>query len=345
MTNRRRVVGFTLVELLVVIAIIAVLVALLLPAIQSARESARRVKCINNIKQLTLGCLHYESHHGVLPYARKADLKDAYTWTQLILPEIEQQALQDNYFDLFIEYAAPAPPFSYSPFGTDERKRQARHAHIPQFYCPSDQTPAGSELDSLERGMWRGNYRGCVGYSPLPPSRLNPRGTNSWETGAFSYQLKQGSRAYDKFLSGEPPEQIRIRDITDGTTNTLFVSEGIAPVSYPGWVGTIGAVILGNMGGALFNAQLGPNSSLPDDVSFGCPRGAGDRDYPAPCVSESPSLWPEMGRTAAARSYHIGGVVASKVDGSVSFVFNEVDLAAWQASGTRAGGEIPQPVN
>src|SRR4051812_27324764 len=89
MSRRHR--GFTLIELLVVIAIIAVLIALLLPAVQSAREAARRAQCVNNLKQVGLACMNYESTLGCLPPGTKGSLWG--TWMLFALPFAEQQAL------------------------------------------------------------------------------------------------------------------------------------------------------------------------------------------------------------------------------------------------------------
>src|ERR1700690_2600928 len=84
--------GFTLVELLVVIAIIGVLVALLLPAIQSARESARRTTCANNLKQVGLALNEHASVKKAYPPGQKVTCTkcDPWAWSAMILPYMEQ---------------------------------------------------------------------------------------------------------------------------------------------------------------------------------------------------------------------------------------------------------------
>ena len=77
-------------------AIIALLIAILVPAVQAARESARRISCSNNLRQLALACLSFESTQRRLPYGRKYDFWDSYTWTQLTLPWIDQQSVADT---------------------------------------------------------------------------------------------------------------------------------------------------------------------------------------------------------------------------------------------------------
>jgi prepilin-type N-terminal cleavage/methylation domain-containing protein len=89
--------GFTLVELLVVIAIIGTLVGLLLPAVQTARESARRSTCTNNLKQIGVAIHNFESANKAFPAGHKHDSggNSAWGWGVYILPFLEQQEIFD----------------------------------------------------------------------------------------------------------------------------------------------------------------------------------------------------------------------------------------------------------
>lgn len=87
--NRR---GFTLLELLVVLAVIGLLIALIAPAIQSSRETARRMQCVSQLKQLALACSNYESQHGMFP----PGACKGFGWLVAILPYMDQGALYNQ---------------------------------------------------------------------------------------------------------------------------------------------------------------------------------------------------------------------------------------------------------
>jgi prepilin-type N-terminal cleavage/methylation domain-containing protein len=336
--SRPKLRGFTLVELLVVIAIIGVLVALLLPAVQAAREAARRTRCINNIKQLSLGCHNFEDTYKTLPYGRKYDIWDTYTWTQLTLPFIEQPAIYENYYTLHQTPYSTAYPGPVGPIGDEPRLRLARHTHIPVWYCPSDVGVKKNEIGTTQFGFIRGNYRGCVGSGDMYGNAPNSVTGGPWGTGIFAALPGQSIDSN----AAVPTFRCRLAEITDGTANTLLLSEGISNAVTPGWGGPIGEIIYGNIGGALFNSTIPPNSTLADRVIGPCPQSLGDIRYKGPCVSIGGSAWftpSAAGAHATSRSYHAGGVVVSLADGSTRFVMDSIDLAIWRAAGTRDLGE------
>jgi prepilin-type N-terminal cleavage/methylation domain-containing protein len=344
--------GFTLVELLVVIAIIGILVALLLPAVQSAREAARRNGCVNNQKQLSLACLNHESTYGYLPYGRKCDRWDSYTWTQYALPFMEEQATYDLYHDLPSVTGANA----YRPAGhVDVDKKNARLATIPAWYCPSDVSPVGNEMNSDVWCFMRGNYRACIGsgdlYGNVPRPELRPGiisnpPTAGFGPGVMAVKRLQGYTGISPAFTGGEPVKMKMSKITDGTSNTLLTSEGIIPASIGTWGGVFGEIIYGNVGGALFNTTFTPNSSELDYVW--APEPTADVEYPLMDLVFGMGHPGETGTganntTAAARSFHPGGVIGSMVDGSAHFYGDDMDLEVWRALGTRAGTTVGKP--
>lgn len=153
-TRLRSTLGFTLVELLVVVAIVGALVALLLPAVQAARESARRVKCQNNLKQVGLALIAYHDAHGKYPVGclewrpwGGTDQRQL-AWSAYLLPHLEQQLLF-NRLDL------------NKPFD-DPVNEEPASTVVEVFLCPS------AELNDESRGPT--HYAGINGENTSTPN-------------------------------------------------------------------------------------------------------------------------------------------------------------------------------
>lgn len=171
MTRQRRISGFTLVELLVVIAIIGLLINLLLPAVQQTREAARRLQCVNNLKQIALATQNYEASFRILPpsgFLEPVELEfgsssnqvlysavdhrlgKQFSWVVALLPFLEQQNLHDS-FDL-----------SRSVF---EQENEPQAEFLAGLTCPSDAAYSRYFVDvELTQGKQfaKGNYAAYV---------------------------------------------------------------------------------------------------------------------------------------------------------------------------------------
>ena len=128
----RRRVGFTLVEMLVVIAIIALLVGLLMPAVQRAREAANRSSCANNLHQIVLALHLYHFQFEQLPPSRINDQHA--TWAVLILPYLEQDAL-------FNQWKVERPYY--------EQTETARRTSVKNYFCPTRRLASSDPLASI----------------------------------------------------------------------------------------------------------------------------------------------------------------------------------------------------
>jgi prepilin-type N-terminal cleavage/methylation domain-containing protein/prepilin-type processing-associated H-X9-DG protein len=336
--------GFTLIELLVVIAIIAILIGLLLPAVQKIREAAARMSCSNNLKQLALACHNYHDANGQMPYGRKFDNWDSFTWSELVQPYFEQ----DNVYRGWLFLSTPSWNENYpgpnGPIGDNPTQRQSRHAVIKTFLCPSDGGPNTNEIGTAPYGMIRGNYRACTGSGDMYGNKADST-AGPWGVGVFGVVPFQTTDPAGKIFNTTGPRTagVQIPAISDGTSNTVLLSEALSPDSSAGWGGPIGSILYGNMGGGLFTTTITPNSSAPDRPIGPCPKDQGISSYTAPCLSLGGNAWwtrSAVGAYVGARSRHSGGVNAALADGSVRFVANGIDLVTWRGLGTRANGEV-----
>jgi prepilin-type N-terminal cleavage/methylation domain-containing protein/prepilin-type processing-associated H-X9-DG protein len=372
-TKMNRKTGFTLIELLVVIAIIAVLIALLLPAVQSAREAARRAQCINNLKQIGLATLNFESTFGYLPPkgqvlstpdpnidAQAAIPSISASYLTLILPYMEQSIIY-NQINLFqaASNTANIPP-SAGTGAMHSGTNSVYSAAIGSLLCPSSPGPATINYFNTFWGPYGdGGGDVCTPGAPAPPgnvSNLNPPPVQIW--GRTDYFPIPGLHNTALQAAGMSPAYIaavgegkdsgtitgpqitgtmRLASITDGTSNTLMISEcGSKPIGYNGFR----QIYKSEVDGLLVDGIIEPVSSgggaWADNFTYSSLAGAQGRQNGirgGTCMVNCTS-------NNEIYSFHPGGANALFVDGSVHFIKDVASVPLIAALVTRAGGEI-----
>jgi prepilin-type N-terminal cleavage/methylation domain-containing protein len=216
----RRNLGFTLVELLVVIAVIGVLLALLIPAVQAARESSRRTTCKNNLRQLGLGLASYEAANKKLPPGKKWSgppsdpASFAMAWSSFLLGNIEEETIHGQ-----IDFKQPF---------TDPVNLPATRQIIPVYLCPStSEVEEHRTVDGhlINLGATPGEGLGCIDY-------LGISGPDKDAKHPITKQIYGRQRGVLIGTKGLPLEEELIEPppivsakITDGLSKTMCISE------------------------------------------------------------------------------------------------------------------------
>lgn len=323
--------GFTLVELLVVIAIIGILVALLLPAIQAAREAARRSQCVNNMKQLGIALLNYESAKKQFPYSIKragANGRGLNNWAPAVLSYIEEGAIMGSY-DIKEDW------WRDKADGTPGNRTLVR-TFLPVMLCPSDPDPRRiqdkPESSPPNKTGACGDYFTPAGVSTeinnsLPATQAFPVPANADDL-ATKRRL-YGVIRWEEVAPAVTPAN-KISAISDGTSKSIMVGEVAgredvwrrnvkSAVDYPANIRARGGAWATSDNAYEIGSRLAHDkSTIPGTVQINNSNEWGHCFY----------------------SFHPGSANFTFADGSVRTISDSIELRTLAEMVTRAGEEV-----
>jgi prepilin-type processing-associated H-X9-DG protein len=319
---------------MVSLSIITMLLAITLPAIFSARESARRMQCLTNLRQMGQAAQNFASaHDNRFPRtstngsdSQGREILASVSPHRYLLPHLDQSPLyaKIDFQDMSINFIERPPEFFLA-------QNELLEASVPVFLCPSDFKRIGAT-----------NYRANMGdgphvYGPEPPAIAGFAGNvagafvhgRSVRLSQFRDGLSNTVLFSEKLIGDGNPGRytpwtdffyFRSGDFATADETVLAcrsLSEPNPPhASYAGWTW-----VFGGWNSTWYNHILPPNSPIPDCSQGGIVMaGGGSGAY-------------------AARSYHKGGVNAVFGDGSGRFISQQIDISVWRAISTRAEGE------
>jgi prepilin-type N-terminal cleavage/methylation domain-containing protein/prepilin-type processing-associated H-X9-DG protein len=315
LSSKRR--GFTLVELIVVITIIAVLMGIVLPAVQNAREAARRMSCTNNLKQLGIAALHYESDYGVFPTGGRGPVNvgGRPTGATNLMVELLNYFEQENLYEKWDEKDLR----NNVAGGRDATQAKV----IGILLCPSDFMPETVvQLTAKGAPPWSWGFYGMSSYGGNAGTRSVPLGAPP----AFPLISRDGIFYIDSC--------VRLADVTDGTSNTFLFGERFH--RDPEW-DRRKAVVVPWLDSLEHMGKWGMVAVAPGIMGNVTLHTAAPINYQMPTGGDVSQL---SDRSCAFGSGHPGGANFAFADGHVCFLKESTSLPILQALSTRRGGEV-----
>jgi prepilin-type N-terminal cleavage/methylation domain-containing protein/prepilin-type processing-associated H-X9-DG protein len=325
--------GFTLIELMVVIAIIGILMAILLPAVQAAREAARRSYCSNNLRQLAIGIQNHHDTFSVLPPSATVDLNVASTGNNVswgvhgrILPFLEQQNVYQR-IDVNSAW---------------DTQMEINNLVIPVFGCPDDTLQnelrdPGVGKPRLSPVSYGFNFGTWFVFDPVtnrggeglffPNSRIT---MGKVQDGLSNTLLAAEVRAWTHYTRNGGPPTTAIPNTAEQAASFVSSAPDYKTTGHTEWPD-------GRVHHTGFTTTMLPNTFVPYVVGG----KTVDADYNSWQEGKNGNSGMPTYACVTSRSYHSGGIVqVAMLDGSVQVVSELIELELWRGMSTRSGREV-----